>query len=321
MLTLLFACTTQDSDPKETGSTDSSDTEDTEDSFVTDTSIEVSVDGECPQETRWGGFVVEANDDYAYVTGSVRDGIVPMEVLSIGLVSGDCIVYKKENPFCDPGCDPDETCNFDGECVPYPVEQDLGTVAVGGLLEAVSMEPVTPGYNYFDTSLPNPPWEPGATITLQTGGGVYEPVTLHAYGLDAFVVPDLEWQVADGVDLIVSWDAPVTETRSEVELTLNIDQHGITPSTAVCIFADDGEGTVPSDITENLFALGVSGFPSGTLTRRTVDSGEVGEGGCMEMASTITKVASIDVAGYTPCVDDDDCPTGMECNEAIQLCE
>lgn len=324
MLLLLLACDGGDSgkvEDTDTGVTDTADTSDTDTSVTeTDTSVEVVLDGECPQETKYGNFTVDSNVDYGYVAGSALNGVVPITVLTPTLTEGDCTIFKRENPFCDPSCESGFTCNLDNECVPYPEQQDLGTVTVSGLLDAVSMEPNTPGYTYFDTSVPNPPWAPGAIITLETTGGAFAPVTLQGVGVDVFTVADLDWQVAAGEALRVSWDPPTIELRSEVRLTLNIDQHGITPSTAVCIFADDGEGEVPASIIDNLFNLGVSGFPNGTLTRRSVDSAPLGDG-CMDFAITASNIAQIDVAGFTPCTSDDDCPEGQECNLAIQLCE
>ena len=89
---------------------------------------EISVDGGCSQEVRWGTFTVDASVDYAVVDGQVLDGVVPTDVLTEIITVGDCTIWRRENPFCDPGCDPGETCDLAGQCVPYPESQDIGTV-------------------------------------------------------------------------------------------------------------------------------------------------------------------------------------------------
>ncbi|MEC7947614.1 MAG: hypothetical protein VX265_08600, partial [Myxococcota bacterium] len=115
----------------------------------------VRLAGTCEQSSRFGRFTVDANEDYASVSGSVADGVVPTDVLTELLTEGDCTIWRRENPFCDGGCDPGFTCDLAGECVPYPTNQAVGTVVVQGLQRPVSMDPVEPGATYFDTSLPN----------------------------------------------------------------------------------------------------------------------------------------------------------------------
>ncbi len=276
--------------------------------------------GSCDLDQRLGGFVAEAYADYSIVDGTVSDGVVPLSVLEQVLQQGDCRLMKRNNPFCDPPCAPDETCDFDGECIPYPSPVDLGTVTVLGLEEAVVMEPIVPGYSYFDTSLPHPAFLPGELIELRTSGGTVEPFTLHGVGVHLLAPPVGSWVVAEGQPLAVTWEPPGTDVRSTMALTLNIDQHGISPVTAWCEFEDSGSGEVPAAVIEALFSAGVSGYPNGTLSRHTVDS--VGAStACVDLEVASPVDVDVDVAGYIPCKDDDDCPDGMECNEAIGLCE
>ena len=71
---------------------------------------------------------------------------------------------------------------------------------------------------------------------------------------------------------------------------------------------------------QHLVDAGVTGFPSGSLERRTADRAEAGAG-CLDLAVSIPLDVPVDVVGYTPCVSDEDCPEGMECNEELQICE
>ena len=280
----------------------------------------VPLEGACALDQRLGGFVVEAYEDYSIVDGTVSDGVVPLSVLGEVTQEGSCRLMRRNNPFCDPPCAPDEACDFDGECIPYPQPQDLGTVTVLGLEAEVVMEPVVPGYSYFDTSLPHPVFEPWELLELRTTGGAVDAFTLHGLGVHPMDGADLEWVVVEDAPLQVTWTAPDVEVRSTVALTLNIDQHGASPITVHCAFEDVGTGEVPASLIAQLFGAGVSGYPNGSIRRHTVDSTSVGVG-CVDLEINSPRAANVDVAGYIPCTDDDDCPDGLECNEVIGLCE
>ena len=282
---------------------------------------EVVLAGACPMATDLGGFLVYAEDEQSGVQGSVADGVVPTAVLEEIASEGDCQLMRRNNPFCKPACEPGDTCDFDGNCVPYPSNQDLGTVTITGLISPVEMEPVFPGNTYYDTSLPSPPFEEGAPITLEMPGGVYGPATLYGFGIETIVPLDEEWSVEAGVDMVVHWEAPAGEvSRSEIGLSLNIDQHGITPGTLLCTFEDDGEATVPAAILQTLVETGVTGYPSAALERRTQDYADLATG-CMDLTVSSFSTVSVDVIGYTSCVSDIDCPKGQECNVKLQICE
>jgi hypothetical protein len=108
--------------------------------------------------------------------------------------------------------------------------------------------------------------------------------------------------------------------RSHAYLKINIDQHGVTPTALYCSFADDGEGTVPAALLKTLVNQGVTGFPDGNVTRRTVDSTAVGKG-CAELVVSSFLDADVNVIGYTPCSNDEMCPEGQHCNEKLERCE
>lgn len=281
----------------------------------------VELAGSCPLEARFGGFLVALFDGYSIVDGSVADGIVPVSVLEQVAASGDCRLMKRNNPHCDPPCGHGETCDFDGSCIPFPANQDLGTVTIGGLGKPVIMQPVGDGRNYFDTKLPHPVFEPGALVELRTGGGAFEPAVLHGVGVEPLVLVDTEWVLKDDEPLTFRWEPPSHEpARGHVHLRLNIDQHGVTPIQLFCELPDTGEATVAEELLAMLIQAGVTGFPNATVTRRTVDAAEVGEG-CMDLTLASPVSPSVRVDGFTPCTKDADCPQGTTCNEALQICE
>jgi hypothetical protein len=270
-LLLLAACKHGDSD----SNADTDVTTDTSDPAT------VPLTGACPMAADQGGFVVQAGGDANGVKGSVADGVVPVTVLTEIGNEGGCLLLRQENPRCEPACAAGEACGLDGVCVPYPRNQDLGTVTIGGLVAPVSMDPVFPGNTYFNTSLADPPFSPGLLVTLHMPGGTYGPATLHGVGFQPIAAQDTQWLVA-GRDLEVSWSPPTGEVlRSEVGVEIHIDQHGASPASLHCTFADTGHATVPASLLSELVGVGVSGFPIGTLERRTLDHVDLAGGGCM----------------------------------------
>ncbi len=130
----------------------------------------------------------------------------------------------------------------------------------------------------------------------------------------------MDWVVVGGQPFSVSWDAPATEVATEVVVELRIDQHGTTPASVVCRFADEGAGEVPASVIDGLMDLGVTGFPTGSVVRRTADHAPLGEG-CIDFVASATLLAHVSISGYTPCRNDAECPKGLECNEALERCE
>lgn len=281
----------------------------------------VPLAGECSQDLRQGRFVVESTEAYATVDGVVLDGVVPTEVLTEMLTEGDCTIWRRENPFCDPGCDPGFTCDLSGECVPYPEAQDLGQVSISGLTTPVAMDPVTPGYSYFDTSLDNPPWTDRSVLSLSSSGATVAPFSLHGVAPDPFTVTTEAWLLVPGEDFTITWDAPAEGARTQVVLSIRIDQHGLTPSSLRCAFPDTGAGTVPAAVFDKLVEFGITGFPTGEVERRTVDSTGLDDGGCVELVTAESRVGDLEIEGYTPCRRDEDCPEGQTCNEPLERCE
>jgi hypothetical protein len=75
---------------------------------------------------------------------------------------------------------------------------------------------------------------------------------------------------------------------------LQIDQHGLSPVSVVCETADDGSLEVSAALVDRLFAAGISGFPNGTLIRRTADSQSAG-GGCVDLVVASERSAAVAV--------------------------
>jgi hypothetical protein len=305
------------SDGPGTSTSTSSATTEADESSGSTTGGEIELGSACPLAERVGAFQVAMEAEYSSFSGSVADGVVPLSVLEQVGAEGDCILLRRNNPFCDPLCMPGETCDFDGMCIPYPANHDVGVVAVSGLVQPVSVEPVPPTYSYFDTSLMHPPFEPGALVELTAEGGDYEAFVLHGYGV-AMVEPTLDTvSLSTGRDVTVEWTA--TGSEATLRLMLNVDQHGLTPVQLICESDDTGSLVISSELMTQFLAFGVSGFPSADYYLQTVDSVEITPG-CVEFLVRSHRQTALDVEGHTPCDAPNDCPEGQMCDLMIQTC-
>lgn len=278
----------------------------------------VELAGDCALTDHYGEFTISDFDTYTVVDGAVTNGVVPVTITPEVSAEGDCRLLVRNNPFCEGGCAPDETCDFDGICLPYPEAQDLGQVTVAGLRVDVRMDPVQPGFRYFNTSLPHPAFEAGDLLQLRADSAEDGAFDLHGIGVEPLVMPASEWLMARGVDMQVAWTPAAG--RAHVQLAMRIDQHGASPATVFCDFDDDGNGTIPAAIVDDLIDAGVTGFPSGSLSRRTVDNAQTG-GGCVDLITQSQRTPSVRVSGFTPCNSQDDCPEGLTCDTVNQVCE
>lgn len=277
--------------------------------------------GACPLATRFGGFTVEVNPDYSAIDGKVLAAVVPVTVLTEVATDGECRLHRKENPWCDPACAGDETCDLTEVCIDYPLAVDLGDVTIAGLVEDVRLTPAVPGYRYFDTELDHPTVVPGALVELRTAGGAFEPVRLHGVGVEPLTMTETEWTLTRDQAFTVHWNGPTAAVRSHVLLALSVDQHGVTPGSISCEFVDDGEGEIPATLVRAMLDAGVTGYPNGRLSRQTVDSVGIGEG-CMDLSVTYPLLADrVNVSGHTPCKQLNDCPPGHPCDLATETCE
>lgn len=273
--------------------------------------------GPCALADRVGGFSVAMEEIYTAFSGSVADGVVPVTVLEQVGGEGDCVLLRRNNPFCDPPCSPGQTCDFDGSCIPYPANQDVGTVSVSGLAKAVEVPGMGPSFTYFDTSLPHPGMTPGATIVLTTSGGAYDPIELHGIGVPMVEPAASELSLASGEPLEVTWASSGSDARLHLELS--VDQHGLTPVKLVCDAPDTGSLTVSAALMTEFLAYPISGYPVADYALHTTDSVDIAFG-CVEFEVRSHVQTPLTIDGHTPCDGDADCPMGQTCDVANQTC-
>ncbi len=281
---------------------------------------ELALAGACAASSRLGAMVLEVQPEYSFVDGRVANGVLPSGIRVEEMSMGGCRLMRKQVPFCDPICESDETCNLAGECIPYPVAQDIGDVCLAGLGESYVLTGAAPNYNYFNTQLAHPAFSGGERIELRSSGGVFAPVSLAGVGVAPIVATEERWSLAEGDDLEVGWETSESNAHASVYLTVNVDQHGSSPLLLECEVPDTGTATVPAALLDALLNSGISGFPVGKLVRRTVDSAEV-SAGCMEFVVRSVLTVDVRVAGHTPCTGPGQCPSGQTCNVQLETCE
>lgn len=266
--------------------------------------------------TQVGGFEIAHWDGFSTITGNVANGLLPTTVLFPRETSGDCQLFQKEYPFCDPGCGAGEVCDHNGECIPYPTNQGLGTAMITGTESPVIMEADGSNY-YWDTALAFPMFNPGDLIRLDTTGGEIDAFGLRSMGVEFLTFDNLDWVIRDKENLVLSWTPSKTPNR--VLFSLNVDQHGNSPVSLVCDTTDDGEISIDSGMLETLMMYGVSGFATATARRYVADSVTL-EPGCVELVTYNHVDGHLSVDGHQPCFNDNDCPDGQVCDVAINTC-
>lgn len=282
----------------------------------------VTLHGPCPQENRLGGFSVQMNENAGYTAldGVVRNGVIPNAVRDVTLEENGCRLLKRRRLICDPPCGSLETCSLDEVCVPAPVGQDMGPALFLGLVRPVELQPQSPGNTYFYTRLPHPGVLPGSVVQLTTRMPEYlVPLELYGVGVRQLVPRDARLVLNQGEPLVVHWEPPPARARSTVYLELNIDLHGLTPLLLTCDLPDTGTATVSATMIDGLIGGGVTGFPEARVTRRTMDSLTAAEG-CVDFAVSSGREIDIEVTGFIPCARQQDCPSPLTCDLAIQQC-
>ncbi|MFO0589339.1 MAG: hypothetical protein U0441_17510 [Polyangiaceae bacterium] len=270
--------------------------------------------GECPSDQQVGYFYVEHEVDYSVVSGEVLTGVVPSKIKFEVGKEGDCTLWQRKNPFCNPACGASEACGQDGKCVPFPVPEDAGPVTIDGLTKKVAM--VYP--NYFDTTVDHPAFQPGAFITLGAEGAAFPKFTLYGRGFKPMEIPATKYTLKKGEPLDVTWTKD-DQAVATVSVRINVDQHGNSPVELVCELADTGSIAIPSTLIDKLIDFGVTGFPSIHISRHTVDSVNPG-GGCVEFEVYSHRLGDLEVADHLPCDPSHPCPVGYTCDVPTGTC-
>lgn len=256
--------------------------------------------------------IPEKNEQSAYtaIQGLVLDSVEPRTVPELVQSVGECQLLRTPTFFCDPPCGAGLVCDATNTCVPQPQARNVGTVSIRGMAIPISMEPGPTNYYTNPPNLPHPAFTAGAWLELDATGGDDTAFVLRGAAVGEVTTTSPDIRVEPGLPVAVSW---VTEGGpASVNVKLNINQHGGTPSWVECLVPDTGSFEIPAALVDELFGAGLSGFPSLWLTRRTIDSAELTTG-CVEFTVQSELAIQVEVPGVTSCMDDDDCPPGQTC--------
>jgi hypothetical protein len=255
--------------------------------------------------------------------GVVRDGPAA-EMTSWSAVDSDefCTLYQPSIPFCDPACESGAACVTGDVCQSYPMAHSLGHATVTGLeledgTSEFSVTPLRPNFNYLpgaSVTLVNPPVAEGAPVQLSTEGGDYDPITLVALGIaplefhgDGQPVP-----FSSDAALLLEWTPPENSDRSEMLIEVDISHHGGAKGKINCAAADEGSLEISQTLVAGLIELGVAGFPTIHLMRRSAGYANIEPGRvALEIVSDLELPLAI--PGLVSCTAPEDCGSNQTC--------
>ena len=279
----------------------------------------------CELSTRIGGFKITpgAGERYAF-TGEVRDGVNPAQVPAVTMQaevpSGHCELREPQRPFCDPECVPGQVCSEAG-CVAIPGVSDVGTVVVSGLAEALELSPTRSKY-YQAIDLP----EAGTLIGVEASEAPLSGRTLRAVAVAPLETELKSVHLEPGMPVEVRWKpasaSEATPDAIAVELELNLTNHGGNTGSIVCRTNDSGELALPVALTDALYHLGVTGFPSLTIARQSADALDT-DLGCVDLTVGSEAPLGVEIPGVVSCStvgSGAECPDGQTCGVDL-ICE
>lgn len=261
---------------------------------------------------------VDENAGSTTVFGKVFDGATPEAIVwEVAQEEGACLLETPRVPYCAEPCGGSAVCVEDDTCAPYPASHEVGTVRLEGVrtidgATGFSMEPIANGYQPpADVDLPFPAFGEGQHIVLDADGGTFTgPFEIAATGIAPLVLADETPVLRAGQDLVVSW-AP--GAAGDVHVQLDVSHHGGTRGRVQCDAADTGTLAIPAALVDGLTTLGVSGYPSVIVTRRTVGSVVLAPGRVdLVVASAVDR--QVEIPGLVSCTQDEQCPDAQTCD-------
>lgn len=240
--------------------------------------------------------------------GVVYDGHYPDIIqLAVDSQQNGCELLVPKTPFCSPSCGATGVCTAENTCTLYPKAQDLGDVHLTGLgTTEVVMPSMGPGFNYQpDVTLPNPSCSEGAPVVVTTKDFTIEGKCIAPFNLTTNPVP-----VRSGQGIPLAWTAPGVSGISKVFIHLDIAHHGGKKGEINCEVPDTGSFEVPEPLVTKLVSLGLAGFPTIVVGRKSTAAAATQSEVKLSVSSSVEK--SVDT-GVKSCSDTSECPTGQTC--------
>jgi len=270
------------------------------------------------------------------VDGTVKDGAELANYVETPVSSeGGCTLYKLTAPSCanansGAGCDvATQVCTATDTCTKYPVKKNVGTVTVTGVETSTGTAPftLTAVANSYsaggDVTTVYPGFTEGSAIKVTAAGGDYPGFEISAKGIKQLVLGASSYQIGTTTPLNVTWTAPGSASDARVQATVNLSHHGGSKGYIACDVADTGSLTISAAQIAGLINMGVAGFPTLTVIRRSTGTAAVTSGQVvLSVESSISPAFAVE--GYTSCTGDEavtPCATGKTCNTNVKLCQ
>lgn len=269
------------------------------------------------------------------VTGVVKDGADLNNYGETAVSSANgCTLYKLLAPSCasaNAGADCDvstEVCTATDTCTKQPTKKNVGTATVTGVQTTTGTSPfeLTLSSNSYltggDVSLVYPGFTEGAPIKISASGADYPAFDVTAKGIAQLVLGASTYKVNATSDLALTWTPPGSASDARIQATVNLSHHGGSKGYIACDVADTGTLTISKDQLSGLINMGVAGYPTLVVTRRSTGVASLSAGQVLlSVEASITPIFSVD--GYTSCTeaDNSECPSGQICNQSTKLCE
>jgi hypothetical protein len=283
-----------------------------------------ALDGACALDARVGGFNVElhpaasGNPAFASISGGVRNGVLPAEAWhQEGEAAGGCRLMVGPGNSCPSACVSPQVCGLENQCIDQPTLQSAGQVTITGVGPSVlALSPVSPTSPMYSGSVTSsyPPFAADAAVHLAAAGAAVPAFSLDGRGIEPLAFDGTSLTVTDGQALALSWTPPAQAGAAGIFALLEIGHHGGVFARVECDLADTGSGEVPASLISALVAKGVAGFPTVSLSRRTVDSTTTAPG-CVDFT-----VASPVEQAIVVCSTAGDCAASCSCGGALAPC-
>jgi hypothetical protein len=281
----------------------------------------------CDVSKRVGGFSLQLvgakpMDDppaaaYTQLNGGVLDRVDPATLWQTADSDGDCKLIVGPTLVCNPACGTGQVCAGQNACSPQPVSQSVGNVNVTGLSAPLALMPISSYKVVYYGALPAtaayPPFAAEGEVKLSAdGAGSLGAFTLAGRGIEPLSFPGTGLKVVHDQALAVSWTPPARAGSARVLIALDIAHHGGVAARVECDVVDSGAATIPGPLLTKLIARGTAGFPTLTVTRRTVDATTIAPG-CVDFTVASSVERDVEVENVESCRDAKPCPSGRTC--------
>ncbi|MDI1451610.1 hypothetical protein [Polyangium sp. 6x1] len=253
------------------------------------------------------------------VLGKVYDGPTLSQIIwEEAAKEGACKLSTPRVPFCNTPCGGSAACVEDDTCKDYPLAHSAGTITVKGLhTEAgengFSMDPVVNAYQPpANVKLPYPAFAEGDVITFQASGDYFSAFALEATGIAPLALAGDKLTLESGKPVSLAWTPPTKAGSSRVYVKLDISHHGGTKGMIECDAEDTGSLEISAALLTKLLDLGVAGYPSIVVARKSTGSTTIKEGR-IDLVLTSSIEEAVQIPGLTSCTSDVDCPSGQIC--------